>query len=352
MSNIQAPQKGDYVIFQSAEAGSKATILIRVNTTTKDGVVQGRYEKDPHIKPVALECGLDQVILNLGKDPHPGSVYGKDLSFLYRKSVDIDHFGEMHLFTRVPKDVGAQLREQSAWLYKRLKALGLSNILNSGIVWEIVSKQTAGKYAGMYRQGKLNKDGELTSPPRILLTLDEETLKASSIDRYSYVLAHELGHAIHFQYIKSIDGLDAKWLDMYTDTVTPVKIPQSTVVEMREDLIKSGSTLSAFKSTLEEEQLEVFKVVLGEIRRTSRLSPRELDTLTQSDEGGEHIRRVWPNSSVYLSRLSPLITQYSLKNYHELFAETFAFHVMEKKVPTALQKLLDKTLSQVKTLAG
>jgi hypothetical protein len=153
---------------------------------------------------------------------------------------------------------------------------------------------------------------------------------------------------LHFQHVKSLDGADARWLEMYTNTVTPVKIPQSEVIAMRDSLIESGATLSAFKSTLEEDQLEIFKVIVSEIRRTSRLSPRELDTLTQSDDGAEHIKRVWPSSSVYLSKLSPFITQYSLKSYHELFAETFAFYVLGKKLPTQLQKLMEKTLSKVK----
>jgi hypothetical protein len=183
MSNKASPEKGDYVVFASAEAGSKATLLIKVNTVTKDGVVQGRYEKDPHLKPTALECGLDQVILNCGKDPHPGTVYGKDLSFLYRKSVEVGDLGEVHLFTRVSKEVGVQFADQVKWLSKRLKELRLSFLLDSGIIWEVVSKHTAGKYSGMYRPGKLNKEGELTSPPRISITLDEEVLKSSSIDK-------------------------------------------------------------------------------------------------------------------------------------------------------------------------
>jgi hypothetical protein len=338
--------KGHYIIFSSKEGGKEFS-LMRANVLTKDGVVQGRLEHDPHIRPTAVECSLEDVVLDLGKTPKPGSVYGKDLSFLYRKTLDIPHLGDVHLFTSVPREVGQEFVSQAKGLYKTLKEMKLGFLLHSGIVWQVVSRHTAGKYSGMYRSGKTDKDGNVTSPPRITITLDEETLKTSSVDTYAYVLAHELGHALHFQSVKQIPELDAAWLDMYTNTVTPVKIPQSEVVSMRDELITSGATFSGFKSTLEEERTEAFKIIVSEIRRTSRLSLRELDTLTQTESSSDHVKRVWPNSSVYMSKLSPLITQYSLKNYHELFAESFAFHVLGKKLPKQLTSLLRRTLTLV-----
>jgi hypothetical protein len=350
MTKTQAPSKGDYVIF--AEDETSPPILMRVNTTTRDGIVQGRWELDPHLKPVAVESPLENCLVNLGPSPRPGTVYGKDLSFLYRKSVQVPDYGDMHIFTSISKEIRSAFKTGASEVASLLKKHGIAEILNSGIVWQLVSKKTAGNYAGWYQPSKLTKDGEASRPARISLTLDEETLKSSSIDNYSYVIAHELGHAVHLQTVKRIEGLDEKWLRLYTDTVTPVKVPQSEVLKMRDELISSGAPFSGFRSTLEEEKLDTFKVIVNEIRRTSRLSLRELDTLTQSEDAGDHIRRVWPASSVYLSKLSPLLTQYSLKNYHELFAETFAFYLLGKKLPSELSKLMERTLSKVRAAEG
>lgn len=331
----------DYVLFRGTP--DSPIHLMRV-TAVKGDSIHGRLEKDPHIKPTPIELKEDQVVLNLGKRPVSGRVYGHDLSFLYRRTKEVGPYGSVHLFTDVTEETWDKFLEGAREVYKKLKSNRLDFLLSEDLVWQVVSRETSGKWAGWFQSAKLNKEGELKSPPRISITLDENTLMESSLASYAYVIAHELGHHLHFSYLKSHPKNDRQWMSVFTETVTPKPVHAEKVVELLEGFVSSRSSPSSFMGSLEDEDREAFRHILKEINRTSHLSPRELEALCQNEDTEAIIKRVWPRRTV-LAKLSPMISEYSLKNYHELFAETFAFWLLGRKIPERLKELMEQSVS-------
>jgi len=70
------------------------------------------------------------------------------------------------------------------------------------------------------------------------------------------------------------------------------------------------------------------------------------------EEGREIVKASWKATSIVTSKLSPILTEYALKNYKELLAETFAFYVLKKKFPKELHDLMEKSISFVRKQAS
>lgn len=331
----------DYVLTRENE--KSRFHLVRV-TSVKGDTIHGRLEKDPHIKPIPAEVPRSAVVLNLGPKPVAGKVYGLDLSFIFRKTIDMGPYGDMHLFTNVPAETLGVFKVEANIVFKLLKKNRLEFLLNDDLVWQIVSRETSGKYSGWFQPTKLNDAGEVKSPPRISITLEEDSLSKASIAKYTYVIAHELGHYLHFNWLKNSRKNDRSWMALFSDTVRPRTVSSESLKSLLEGFISTQSTTGGFLSTLEEDDQVVFKHALKEVQRTSHLSFRELNALVEDSETTEVVRSAWPKKAV-LTNLSPMITEYALKNYHELFAETFAFWLLGRKLPKPLTDLMEQSVS-------
>lgn len=331
----------DYVIVKEGERARP--VLVRV-TAVKGDTVHGRLEKDPHIKPIPIEVGLDSVLVNLGPNPHPGKVYGHDLSFLFNSTKDMGPYGSMHFFTKVEPEVLDKFKEGAKEVFALLKKSRLDFLLEQDLVWQVVSRQTAGKYGGWFQPAKVNDEGVNTSAPRISITLDEETLGSSSIGKYSYVISHELGHYLHNNWLSASRKFDRAWISAFSETVRPKQVSTETMKTLLDNFIASQVSTSAFMSTLEEDDQEAFRHALKEVKRTTHLSSKDLNALAEEESTAEVVRKSWPRKGV-LTNLAPVMTEYALKNYYELFAETFAFWLLGRKIPKDLHNLMEQSVS-------
>jgi hypothetical protein len=61
----------------------------------------------------AVEMPYSGVLVNLGKDPAPGKVYGVDVTNRYRKTIHSDVWGPIHFFVKPDKTSWANSRQRS-----------------------------------------------------------------------------------------------------------------------------------------------------------------------------------------------------------------------------------------------
>ena len=329
--------QADDLVFVNMPGKTEKNLLVRASSVSGDLLI-GAIEEHRHITARTIEVPLSSVILNVGPDPVPGRVYGYDLSYLFRRYRPIQAIGDVAFFCKVTKDEVAQLRIAATSLQKRLARAKLDFLLEDPVVYEVVSKEYAGKWAGMYTRAKKED-----TPHKIQVTLDKGRLETASIANYEYVLAHELGHHVHFHYVKGTAGADAAWIRAYQDTVRPLEVDSKLVKLFLEQLLHERSVRSLIAETEEDLQPQL-KRVLKEVRSSSGLSPRELDKLLEVHKDDD-LEKAWPKSGLMLSEKHPSVTEYALKNYNELFAESFAFHLLGKELPKRLTKLMDSSLS-------
>lgn len=343
-------KKGEYCIAEVGDKdtdgnakGQKKLVLLKVTGHSKDGQsVIGRLERQPHIKEVTVTPALTEVLINLGKKPKPGKVYGFDLSMLYLGSREHSSFGDLYFFTR-PEDKAVD----SLWtaldtVTEKLKKVGLSKIFDLPCVFEIVPKH--GKYAGRYFHPK---DVE-KNPGRIQLSVGEEILEHASIGNYTYVLAHELGHLIHFQCLSEYPKLNAQWVELYSETIGPLVVEGERCVELGKMIM--GNTelgLKGFWAEVDEETKAELKLILKWIKEVKGITIKELDLLLQADtkSATKAFKDAWPKVDINSKSLKPIITEYATVNFRETFAESFAFYVCGKKLPPHVTELMEKSIS-------
>ena len=327
------------LIFAKSPTKSEKPLLLRVITLGNE-VVQAALEEHRHETVRTMEIPRASILMNVGPDPYPGKVYGYDLSYLYRRHVEVDPLGEVAVFCRTSKETVSHLREAAANLERRFKKLGLLQLLQDKVQFEIVSKEYAGKWAGMYTRAR--KEGQ---SHKIQVTLDKSRLETSSINTYEYVLAHEFGHHLHYQYVKAHTPLDAAWIRAYQATVKPLAVPQDTVQSLLDALISERSVKGA-SGEIPEDWQPHFRRILREVRSSAGLGPRELDKLLEAQKDDD-VKAAWPTSGLMLSEKHPSVTEYALKNYNELFAESFAFHVLGRELPKRIVKLMEASILRV-----
>lgn len=334
---MSTPNSGEYVI-GLAPGSDKKTLLIKVESVVK-GVARGPIQKDSHLKDkmVVGEIPLSSILLNLGTDPKAGKVYGHDVGSLYRgRRVHAD-FGPLYYMYSPEKELRNNLDKAFSRAFKSLKQNGLDFIVEpSNTIWEI-KPYNGEKYAGMY---KPSRDVE-KNPNRI-----EFRPECGPDTDWPYYIYHELGHHLHTNYVTG-KKLNAQWVTLYNSSIHVTDVDPEECSALLEALLGQGDRPSDFKSSLDEEKTEFYKNILKFIKREHGVSIKELDILFEAEYFDE-IRGVWPVNGLTKKDLDPLVSEYGLKSWRELFADSFAFRMIGKKLPKPVESLLDKSLSFAK----
>lgn len=330
--------KGHYVVAMN-DSNAKKPVLFKVDSIHK-GIVTGIVEKDPHIKEkrLTVEVPLKNVVLSLGEDPFPGKVYGHDVSMLYRGRKTHEFFGPLYWFYAPEKEVGAQLMKAFDKVAKTLKQNRVDFIVQpASCIWEIIP-YNGEKYAGMYQRSKnVEKNPHrLQIRPEIMPSTD-----------YPYVIHHELGHHLHYEFVTG-KKINAQWIQLFNTSIAVEQIKKDKSVELLEGLLTQEDPPSAYKANLSEEDTVIYKLILQYINKEHSVSVKELDILFEADYRDE-IRSVWPVRGIPKKDLAPIVSEYATKNVRELFAESFAFRMAGKKLPKAVESLLDKSMSYARS---
>lgn len=328
-------RRGDYCIVSLTNA---KPFLIKVTAADED-TISGIKEEHSHIEEArqAVDVRRETVILNLGRTPYPGRVYGVDAGRLHLGKIEDPIVGNLHFFYKPKKKVVRNVQRAVRMLEKSLKKHQLHTIMADPIYWEFEPADRQ-KYAGMYESRKLN--GAVVSR----IKTRPEILNASD---YQYVLAHELAHHMHHHYIKRNEVLEARWIDMYNRTVLPSDIKEETCTNYLDSLLNSGVTSREYRMGLDTEERTEYMFILREIRRTHKISEAEINSLITA-ELKDSVRHLWPRS-VSKTQVEPIVSEYATTNYKELIAESFAFYLTGVKLPKAVTKLVERSLSYIKT---
>lgn len=335
--------KGDYCVAEVAnEEGKAKRYLLKVTGFSSDGKeINSRLEDVPHIKEVGITVQSKQVILNLGRKPYPGKVYGFDLERLYLTSHEHDAFGDVHFFCRPSKEEIKKLWSSMDHVAEKLKKHGLSRVFELPCTVEVIPKN--GKYAGRYiHPANLTKN-----PGRLQFSVGEETLKTASINSYSYVVFHELGHLIHFQALKDFPKLNAQWVELYSSSIGPLAVTGERSMEIGKSLLANPEAgMKGFYSEADEETRAELKLILKWVREIKNIHTKELDLLLRADSKSaiKVFKSIWPIIDVQSKALKPIISEYATKDVFECVAESFAFYMCNKKLPERVTELLEKSL--------
>lgn len=304
--------------------------------------VIGVVQKLPHISRETIEVDSSDLMILLGKNPPVGSILGHKTHFLYRnKQISLGRLGEAYLMYR-PEDldtISGYAEEAGNTVYKGLKEVGLKDLAD-GVVLEVTDK--VGKYAGMYFTKKTD------IPPRIRFTLEDSASESASLADKEYLIYHELGHHLDFEFVSDSDKAKAAWMQAFNRSISPINVEEDELSKYHEDLnraVEGGSIVSIREhlGSLSEDDVPRFKTVLKWIARNKRLSVLDINVYIRSGDTAA-LAEVWPEKAVTMERISPEVSEYSCKNMREFFAESFAFYMCGRTLPKYITKLVENSI--------
>ena len=218
------------------------------------------------------------------------------------------------------------------------------------IVWEAHTKRTSfmPTAEGFYRKYKL-KTKEETKKVHVI-GLIVENLTPENI---KHVLWHECFHAM-FKFFKSRQEEYSAWINYFASYHRRLKIYQDRQAKLLSDYIAFQDSMKVFIETLEadpsgdkeyiNDDRELFKLILKNIRQTYGISPSEIEVLKNVGRL-DLIEDMWPEDPINISEVrSNGVSIYSLKNIEECFCEVMAYYIDKTaKLPKDAEQLAKNT---------
>lgn len=330
--------EGDYVVCKEASKEGQGKPFLLHISKIKGEKIGGILEDDRHLKEEKHATLISNVICNLGQSPKPGKYGNIDARDIYRKTFTHEDWGHIHFFTRPSKPLRKAVKKALTKTAVRMSAMGFEHVF-AKVVNEI--RTPRGKYAGSYHHGGKKKAS------RLKLFLKEE-----HANEMNYVLYHECGHLIRFHYLKN-PRVRAEWLRLFNISVPKKAVKQRDFEEMFKALEKAQpETLKSFASDYKEDEdaLCVLKTATRYMKQVHRVSVREVNVLLEAGKF-DQLGDLWPDRTIDVNDLDPLVSEYACKDVEELFAEAFAFYMVKKKLPKSVKILLEKSLAYAKNIA-
>ena len=314
----------------------KQTFALKV--LSAGSIIKGTLVKNSHYpnqSQAAVEVLPQHVLVNLGKNPRPGSVYGVDVTHVIGKKYH-DDFGQIFFMYKPKKEVGEALMKSFSIAASKLKKAGLGFAVGDGI-WEVRSADEGGKYAGKYVPSRNEK-----MPPVFAIRPEK-----CAISDFPYVVYHEMAHHIHKRYVTSTK-LQAKWIQLFNTSIKLQSIPKAESLAIMEMALGSEGPLQDVLSDMSDDQQLAFRHIMKLIRQDHSVSLKELNLLKEAEQLDE-IRDLWPQRTIHKKELAPVVSEYATKAVDELIAESIAFYLSGKKLPVNISTLVEKTLSHAKS---
>lgn len=331
---------GNYVIAKQRREEGFDIVFGKV-TDEKKGIVTIRVEKDCHIKERWAEVPTKDILLDLGTSPHPGTVYGQDVTSRLLSKREHDFWGRYFWFYRPTKEAGAKIEDGMDYAATLLKKLKLPPLEDT--VLELRSPEVKGKWAGLYKHSA----NSAKVPHRLSLKPEHEGTQTS---RIAYIMIHEYAHWFHSNWVTGAK-LNARWVRLFNTSIKMQTVTKDDSKNLLELMLAGGEKPSDFRRGLDEEQRNQFNWITRVVRQDHSLSLYELDLLFDADFKDD-IREVWPKTTLNKKDLKPVISEYATTNYRETFAEAFAFHVTKTKLPEAVTGLVEKSIEFGRAKSG
>lgn len=308
----------------------------------KKGVVYGVKEKNAHVKGLraAFEIPERDVVVDLGSEPHPGKVYGQDVSIRFCGRKIHDFFGPICFMYKPKKDVAEKLWkafDDAASILKKAKLPSPDDSL-----WEIQSIEVKSKWAGQYtHSSRADKD-----PHRFAIRPESVPLTVGDM---VYVILHEYAHWLHAN-LATGKKLNARWIRLFNTSIKLQTVKREQSQALLKNLLGQADPPSDFKGQLDEEERNAFIWIMRAIKADHAVSIKELDCLFEAGYT-QDVEALWPKNTLNKKDLRPVVSEYATTSFKELLAESFAFHFCKRKLPESVTKLLDDTLSYARAAA-
>jgi hypothetical protein len=321
-------QPKDYVV---AVVGAKNMLVQVSSASAKRGTITGLSEAQPGEEPEPVKLLLDDVMAVLGPEPKFGTVFGVKIE-PYRGSKDTP-MGRIDFHRKLSPVERKNLMKACSAVYKRTKGTSIGKLWPLDHI-EIRPKQ--GKYAGSYKHFGASTLAE---------NRDIITLRPEIFDRElsEYMIWHETAHGVWYHMVPQ--KVKARWITAYSRRLSLSKIDDDQLKTILHDIEREGS-VGGYLSTVEDEEKTVVREVLKNIKRVHRLDKNNLDLLLFQNKS---IAEFWP-TYYELSEPSVIdVSEYAMTKVEEFFAECVAWQKVGRKMPKAIEKLLQQTLSRLVT---
>lgn len=324
-SSVMPIEKDSYIIVRQ---GTKHMLALAINPERNRAVIDASLadEEARHI-----EYDETTLVANLGKTPKVGgTAFGVKIEPFITSVAS--KYGEM-LFFRTLNDL-----EKKA--FKRALRRTYDTMIEAHLnvfpftTMKIFPKR--GKYAGMYKFRR--KMSDVTDS----VELFPETFEDTKFNEY--LLLHEYGHAVWYKMLSVT--YKSRWIKMYHKRLELSNILKDRLEPMLDELLAFAGTLGDFYKELEDEDRLVFREVLSHYKRYHKLDKYALDILHTEDT--EKFASMWPKRAT-LVESKPDLSEYSMTKPEEFWAEAFAFHMTGRQMPKDIVKLMDKTLTALKS---
>jgi hypothetical protein len=330
----------DYLICKIKGNEDEKPFVARVNSLGKE-TIEVTLEKNVHHERKVIEITKKDIVVRLGPTPAPGTVYGCDVSNLYRKTLSHDFWGTLYCFVSLPPETLKVLRNSLDRTAKIVEKLGLEDFVD---LFTIEIRAKKGKWAGMYKH---NKEGLHT----VWFAPEWAQNAAEFMD---YVILHEFGHVLRYNGLTSKKA-QSRWLKLFHQSIKPDLIDHKDLMKILKGIkaAKKEDDLVGFSEALrgladdDEEMLHRTKILLRWFKQIHHLSVKDLNIMWAA-EAFEQLEALWPTVSIDSSKLDPLVSEYGTVSSEELFAESFALHAQKKKLPNSVVTLMDKSLSLIR----
>lgn len=319
----------DYIVFKTLSEGKSTQYhLAKAVKPVEEGILV-TLEADCHIKKTQATIESWQIVVNLGKAPDHGKVYGWDLAHVFKKTVSTDCGSDVHFFTDLKSKGEAKALEGLVSAKKILKKHGLGFVTDLPVHLEIHAKKA--KYAGLFKPGK--------DASQIVLNVNE-TNSADLLSEYVYL--HEYAHAIDHYCISKSPELQAKWVRLYLQTITPSVLTLADARALFKPM-KGCEYVNDWRKAVPEDKQPGCALILRHIKQSHKVSPKDLSKL-MADNDFDTIKSFWPTQDICSTELAPLITEYATSNVAETFSESLSYHMLGKKLPKAVTKLAEESI--------
>jgi len=317
-------QEGDYIVVKPEN--QKRKFLVYVTETGKDlntGLLA------PHNRKVDIKDDESfyqftprEVLANLGNMPDNGSVYGVPVEpYMYSNDkshyYDIDVFG----FMTDAKTNIQHIRRALKRVVPRLVKYQLPIPDRDDMIFEL-------------RPAKGNKAGKCHIDRQGFTKI--ELRQGLETVQYVSTLYHELAH--HYEALYFTVAVKSRWVQAYLKGVKVTKITQETLQKVVDTYQESPSEA---ETNLDESEQQILELALGYVASTHFLTGLEIYTLACAGRAS----KLWPKHPLDLAKKETLLTQYSLKNSAEFFAEAFSLYFTTRgDCPKSIQILMKKTI--------
>lgn len=313
---------GDYIIFHDDSIDSKHNLLGKVE---KMNPLLVKLQPDILGNQHTAEISRKSILCIVGPKPTSGHAYGIDLSNVYRTSVPVEKFGTLRYYCAPEKSVRKALKSAFVVAANKLEAQKLYAIFDEQVIYSVRAMRNAGMYYAGNEEKKI--------PHRIELDPTRTT-----IEDLPHCILHEIGH----YYFNKLDSdWQFKWVNLYAKYVKMDRFASRDMKALRDNFIHSGLSFVEFKKELDEPEQTYFKLVQKHLQKCFKLNPKQLQLLYE--ENPEVVLSKFPSSTLKVE-YETLVSEYATKNYHELFAESFAFYLEGKKLPKVIKDLIVNTI--------